>query len=159
MKKCRCPRYFHLPRCKLHSKVPVPRLPLEIWLFILKIKRWTDRKYILSEYHRNPNRRSSFYKPTKLNFPEFTQATGWNQKYYINYITYHYCTLTYPNPHHKKLLHACIIDNECHERDYWIHDRPETPEGTYILDIDNTLVWVNLWKASHPYRVYFNKVG
>jgi len=76
----------------------LPKLPLEIWLMILKIK-WQDRCNFLIALHKSP-RNIDYHQPIKIDFshgfPEVTNAIGYFEYYTMFNTTHIYCALTYP---------------------------------------------------------------
>ena len=164
MKSCRCYLYCDLNRCQAYRKLP--RLPLEIWLIILKIKRWTDRCIIIKQLHQKPEKGIVFEKARKLFSEEeeefFDGATGWIETYYFRstFKTYNYCTLTYPrNFRPRSLFELRILRREGDSRNYY---KAEQSLDYYFHHFLNNQVSTNVWfSVEHPFPVvfYFNKVG
>lgn len=101
----------------------LPRLPLEIWLMILKIKRWTDRKNILENFHKR--RKNIFlYKSEEIdifddeesedlqNFTNLADLHGWRKTYEFNGRTYNFCTLYCPDAYNANLFVEAVLRNE-----------------------------------------------
>jgi hypothetical protein len=154
--------YCDLARCEAYRKVP--KLPLEIWLMILKIKRWTDRCIILNQFHENIEKSIVFTPPKKLFSEEeeefFGGATGWIQSYYFrfNYTTYNYCTLTHslPSPN---LFELCILRREGEPCNYLqAKQHPDYYFHHFLNNPQCASVWIS---DGHPFPAifYFNKVG
>jgi len=152
MSKCRCYLYCDLTRCQAYHKLP--RLPLEIWLMILKIKRWTDRCTIVKRLHQEPHKMLVRAKTRRLFSEEEEEfipgATGWIESYYFhtNFTTHHYCTLTYPHNQDERDFEKRILRRE---------GKPHNYVRVYQPYID-CYYW-GTSKSPFITRFYFNKVG
>jgi len=90
----------------------LPRLPLEIWLMILKIRRWTDRKNFLIAFHNSP-KNIDYHTAEQLEFwdedPKQAKTEGWFEYYTMFNKTYIYCPLKYPKIRNTRYLQDLII--------------------------------------------------
>lgn len=164
MKNCKCSLYCNLIYCTAYKKLP--RLPFEIWLIILKIKRWTDRSRILKEFHKIPEKGIVCSQARKLFSEEeeefFDGAAGWIETYYFRstFKTHNYCNLTYPrNFRPRSLFELRILRREGDSRNYY---KAEQSLDYYFHHFLNHHRSTNVWiSVGHPFPVvfYFNKVG
>lgn len=128
----------------------LPKLPLEIWLMILKIK-WRDRCNFLIAFHKSP-RNIDYHHTEKMEFddqdPKQKNTEGWFEYYTMFNKTYIYCNLKYPKIRNTRYLQNVVITQMC---EYYFHDREDFEDCTPIEWGDNC------WRDKLPEGfTYFN---
>lgn len=133
----------------------LPRLPLEIWLMIFKIK-WQNRCNFLTAFHNSP-KNIDYHKPEKIDFSyghfEVIKTIGYYEYYTMFNTTHIYCSLTY-----KKLRNTAFIqdyaaqyiiwrfnDDRFHYKEGFRRCRPIENDGRHSsLDpITSKKIWFN----------------
>jgi len=132
----------------------LPRLPVEIWLMILKIK-WQDRCNFLIAFHKSP-RNIDYHQTEKLEFntedynPKLANTEGWFEYYTMFNKTHIYCTLKYPKIRNTRYLHELIIQQMM---EYYFHDREDFHSWAPIEWGDYNY-WRDKKDAGLPYNPY-----
>jgi len=141
------PNTKHMSGCRCHAYCNLPRLPLELWLRILKIKRWTERKLTLKTLLENREKRSQLIRYGLVNSyrTDGTDEYIYVFSYGLRNVDYYFCCHNFqltPDSKHEIIEDITGIED------------PVNDGNWYYCPILDFAYWSFKWDSIN---FYFNK--